>query len=315
MKVSILVPVYKVERYIEECIRSLFEQTYEDIEYVFVDDCSPDNSINILKQVAKEYPDRQPFIQIIRNEHNLGLCKTREVLLSHATGEYVITIDSDDYIDKSAIETFVNVAKQTNADIIRQNYYEVYDDHSKKIYNLPFKSKDELVSNTIKSGVPSIESLWKLFIKRSIFTDYDIVFPKINYCEDWVLSIELFYFANTVVDIDNAFYYYRIMNSGSICHNRPYEDEYIANDTIRHFLDRYNNFEKYKESFFLNTFRIKAKHLIDKSILDIDKYMTYYPEVNNRWRLYNYGKRERILFWLAEHHMKFILKSILHAQT
>lgn len=96
--VSICVPVYGVERYIERCARSVFEQTYDNIEYIFVDDCSPDHSIDILKNVIEEYPARKPNVRIVRHEHNRGLAAARNTAIDNAGGDFVLHIDSDDYI-------------------------------------------------------------------------------------------------------------------------------------------------------------------------------------------------------------------------
>ena len=104
MKVSILVPVYGVEKYIERCARSLFEQTYEDLEYIFVDDCSPDNSIEILKNTLENYPKRKEQVKIIHHDKNQGLSGARNTALSHATGDYVIFVDSDDEVCRSCID-------------------------------------------------------------------------------------------------------------------------------------------------------------------------------------------------------------------
>ena len=73
MTVTILVPVYGVEKFIAECAESLFSQSYEDIEYVFCDDCSPDRSIDILREVLQKYPNRKPFVRIVKQERNGGL--------------------------------------------------------------------------------------------------------------------------------------------------------------------------------------------------------------------------------------------------
>jgi glycosyltransferase involved in cell wall biosynthesis len=89
-KVSILVPVYGVENYIERCARSLFEQTYENIEFVFVDDCSPDNSIQELEKIIKNYPNRKGQIKIIHHEKNIGLSGARHTAINNATGDFVI---------------------------------------------------------------------------------------------------------------------------------------------------------------------------------------------------------------------------------
>ena len=104
-KISILVPIYGVEHYIERCARSLFEQTYPDIEYVFVDDCSSDQSIAVLEKVMEDYPLRKPHVKIIHHERNKGLSAARNTALEASAGDYVMHVDSDDYIEKTLIKT------------------------------------------------------------------------------------------------------------------------------------------------------------------------------------------------------------------
>ena len=86
--VSILVPIYNVEPYIERCARSLFEQTYDNLEFVFVDDCTPDKSIQILETVITDYPNRAKQTRIIQHDHNRGLSATRNTLIYNSTGEF-----------------------------------------------------------------------------------------------------------------------------------------------------------------------------------------------------------------------------------
>ena len=117
MKVSVLVPVYGVEKYIERCAVSLFEQTYENLEYIFVDDCSPDNSIEILENVLERYPHRKEQTTIIQLEENGGLGNARKVSFKKATGEYVTFVDSDDFVSERMIELLVSKAQETGADI------------------------------------------------------------------------------------------------------------------------------------------------------------------------------------------------------
>lgn len=82
-QVTIIVPIYRVEQYIEQCARSLMEQTLQDVEYIFVDDCTPDNSIEILQRVLNDYPDRKAQVKVLHNEKNKGLPRTRRVGLSN----------------------------------------------------------------------------------------------------------------------------------------------------------------------------------------------------------------------------------------
>ena len=104
MKVSVLVPVYGVEKYIERCARSLFEQTYSDLEYVFVNDCTPDQSIEILKKVMAEYPQRKNAVKIVNHAKNRGLAAARNTAYDNATGDFVTIVDSDDWLEWDALE-------------------------------------------------------------------------------------------------------------------------------------------------------------------------------------------------------------------
>ena len=117
-KISVIVPVYGVERYMERCARSLFEQTLDDIEFIFVDDCSPDRSLDILNEVLEEYVDRQLQTQIVRLDQNGGLPNARKVGLRLATGNYIIHCDSDDWVERDMYRAMYEKAIKTNADMV-----------------------------------------------------------------------------------------------------------------------------------------------------------------------------------------------------
>ena len=110
MKVSVLVPVYGVERYIGQCAESLMEQTYKDVEYIFVNDCTRDDSIGRLNQVLERYPERRIQVRIINHEKNMGLGMARQSGLNAATGDAVVNVDSDDYVAREMIEKLVALA-------------------------------------------------------------------------------------------------------------------------------------------------------------------------------------------------------------
>ena len=106
--ISILVPIYSVEQYIERCAKSLFEQTYTDIEYIFVNDCSPDRSIDILKETILKYPKRKNYVKIINHDVNRGLSAARNTAVENAIGDFILHVDSDDYLEMDAIEKLVS---------------------------------------------------------------------------------------------------------------------------------------------------------------------------------------------------------------
>ncbi len=116
--VSILVPVCNVSDYIERCAHSLFQQTFYDIEYVFVNDCTPDDSIEKLQKIIEQYPNRKPFVKIIHHDKNRGVAAARNTAIDNSSGKYLQHIDSDDWVELDMIETLYNKAETEQADIV-----------------------------------------------------------------------------------------------------------------------------------------------------------------------------------------------------
>lgn len=149
-KVSIIIPVYGVEKYIERCARSLFEQTLDDIEYLFIDDCTPDKSVEILKRVLEEYPHRKSQVVIHRMEQNSGQAKVREWGMRNARGEYVIHCDSDDWLDVHMYEEMYNKAIEEDADVVVCDYVVTNDTSIIKTINACHaKSAKQLIENCL----------------------------------------------------------------------------------------------------------------------------------------------------------------------
>ena len=213
-KVSIIVPVYGVEKYIERCAVSLFDQTYEDIEYIFVNDCTKDNSIVILKEVIERYPTRKPHVRIIEHEKNKGLGGARNTAVAAATGDFLIHVDSDDYIDVLTLQKLVEAQTKSNADIIAFGGYSVYT--NKLVEEREFVCQDRELSiiNMIKHTTRN--SVWGRLIRKQLYTDNNInVLPGTNMSEDLQVVPRLYYYANKVEVLDELLYYYNCLNEGS----------------------------------------------------------------------------------------------------
>ena len=133
MKVSILVPIYGVERFIERCAISLFEQTYHNIEYIFVNDCTKDKSISVLENIIERFPQRKPFVKIINHKHNKGLAGARNTAVESATGDFIMHVDSDDYVDKEIVAKAVLKQQENNADIVVIDFKKAYPSFSKVV--------------------------------------------------------------------------------------------------------------------------------------------------------------------------------------
>lgn len=206
--VSVIIPVYGVEKYIERCARSIFEQTYDNLEIIFINDCTPDSSIEILQSVINCYPNLKSKTHIINHSHNKGLAGTRLTGLNAATGKYIQHIDSDDYIAHDMIERLVEVAERENADITVCDFCTI-DSEGKSIHkpiNPPTDNMgwvEKILTGEIHSSVCS-----KL-TNKNLYFDYGI-FPTegLNQQEDLSVMYKLMYFAKKISYIPKSLYFY-----------------------------------------------------------------------------------------------------------
>ena len=208
MKVSIIVPIYGVEKYIKNCLISLFEQTYNDIEYVFVNDCTPDNSVQILTDTIELYPNRKEQVKLINHAKNKGLGAARLTGFNTSTGEFIMHVDSDDYIPKNAVEVLVNKQTLSGADIIEGSYQKFIDDKTLFVEYPFYGSKEDRIRRIILQYNIS-NNIWAKIIRKSLYTEHDIFnIEGIDAGEDYVVLPRLLYFAK-VASTNEVVYYYR----------------------------------------------------------------------------------------------------------
>ena len=213
--ISVIIPVYKVEAYLEQCIISVIEQTYQSIEIILVDDGSPDQCGIICDNWAK----KDSRIKVIHKK-NGGLSDARNYGLNVARGEYIIFIDSDDLVDRTMIEKLFTALKQQEADIVECNYFCFTD-------NLPKKEKRESVSSAVYTAEEALSLLlnenifkytvWNKLYRKGIFDTLRFEVGKLH--EDVFFTYQAFGISKRIVKIENYLYYYRqrdgsIMGSG-----------------------------------------------------------------------------------------------------
>lgn len=207
IKVSILVPVYNAEKYISRCAESIFEQTYNNLEIIFVNDKTPDKSIEIIKNVLKNYPNRKNQTNIISHGKNKGVSATRNTLIKNATGDYVLWVDADDFIENNTVDTLVKNALQNNSDIVCFGTT-VYSINGKK--NLPIFSgtnPHDLIIDLLSGRIFTV--LWGNLIKRQLFLDNNITFIEgLDIGEDMLVLIKLLYHSKIISTENRILYYY-----------------------------------------------------------------------------------------------------------
>ena len=249
MKISVLVPVYGVEKYIGRCARSLFGQTYADLEFVFVDDCTPDRSVGILRAVMEEYPARKPQVRIISNDRNMGIGAVRQRLIDECMGEGLTFVDSDDYLPPRAVELLAAEMARSGADMVDGGWQRVTRDGASAV-NRPYQGRDErrYLSLLLAQNIVS-NRLWGRLYRRRLFTDNGIrLLPGIDFCEDFSVMTRLMFYARRS-SVDDPVYFYSDENAGSYTHttsprhvrsflmsNRVVLDFFTANDPQGHFL-------------------------------------------------------------------------------
>lgn len=205
-KVSVIIPVYGVEKYIERCARSLFEQTLDDIEYIFVDDSTPDNSISILRKVLSEYPNREKQVKILRHEKNKGLAQARQTGLKIASGEYIAHCDSDDWVDVHMYEEMYNKAIEEDADVVVCDFCSTDCENEQYSKGLISKERENVIVDVLLWRIAGC--LWNKLVRRKEYTDHDLNYPTHNMGEDAALIVQILWNAKRISYLPKPLYYY-----------------------------------------------------------------------------------------------------------
>lgn len=311
-KLSIIIPVYNVAKYIEKCGCSLMEQTLDDIEYIFVNDCTPDNSIEILEQTIERYPHRKNSIKIIHHSHNKGLTTTRNSGLAVATGEYIAHCDSDDWVDATMYESLYLKAKENNAEIAYSNIRMIYKDNE-EVYKTAVYSEEK--GQMMKNYISSVWTcLVYMIAKRELYVNHNLKSPThLSYCEDFWLSVRLMHYAKRIAYVDDAFYNYNRINENSIVHKlnkRTEKEEQTAYLETIEFFRREGVLEEYERELSWRVLKGKQELILDScshnEFLQMfptsHKYIMSCPYINNKLK---------IMMWLLSHKLGFVLNGIL----
>ena len=307
MLVSILVPIYNVEKYLPKCLDSIFHQTYSDLEYVFMNDCSPDNSLDILHKYIEEHHIDKERITILSHTENKGIATTRNDLLAHAKGEYVLFIDSDDWVEYDMVEQMVAASNNGTIDIIGCDFLKDYENGTCTYHH-------ENYSNDCKENIVRLinytigPTLWKILVRKELFNH--VVFQQnIEIGEDYIASVKLYYYAKRFAHVNKCLYHYIQYNTNRYSNQiaKSISDHIHAVMTVEDFLKStglYNN--EIDHEIKLRKFCIKRYYLLPP-LTDYKKWATTFPEVNKMWRYIKYSKKEKCRYWLAEKHLFMLL--------
>lgn len=214
-KISVIIPVYQAECYMDRCVRSLFEQTMDNIQFIFVDDCTPDKSIEIISRLLLEYAHRNDDVVIVKHHQNMGQAAARNSGLSRATGEYIGWVDADDYVDRFMFQKLYETALVNDADIVCCDIIrERKAGRTTERFPYENESKDDLMKH-IEGGIYS--ALWNKIIRRSLYEKNHIRFADgVNMWDDLSVTLPLRYFSKKTIVVHDSLYIYNNMNESSI---------------------------------------------------------------------------------------------------
>jgi glycosyltransferase involved in cell wall biosynthesis len=313
-KVSVIIPVYKAEKDIEKCCNALFKQTLEEIEYIFVEDCTPDNSVSVIKKVLDKYPARKEFVKILHQPQNSGVSACRQFGLDNASGEYIIHCDSDDWPDTNMYQELYTAAIVNNAEIVYCDYMAEYIDNSVYV-QFPNQYKDRPSFNI----GPVEGAVWNKLISRNLIDRCGAKFYSgINLGEDFGFVTPCRVMSKKNIVLHKPLYHYNQQNSNSITHNYT-KDRFmqvvsLAKKTDDYFKSR--GLEKeYEKGLSYLKFQAKGFFLMFKDVRDIALWKNLFPESNRFISEYDYPKYVKIAALLIDNNMTLIAKLLLNLKS
>ena len=304
--VSVIVPVHNVSNYIERCARSLFEQTLQNMEYIFVNDCSPDNSMEILNNILQEYPHRKSQVKIINHLNNTGQSGARRDGMVIAKGDYIIHCDADDWVDVDMYETMYNKAVETSADSVCCDIVLEYADYIQTLRYCNKYCDHQLMYDCVAPISVEYCSMCNRLVSSKIYKEHSIVpFEGVNMWDDVGLSIRVRYYCNNNIVINDSFYHYNRLNEVSTT-RRPLPDrikeQIECAKQIELFFKNEGVYTKFKR--FVSLIKLVAKD----DLLNYD--ISLYPKVFPESRAYlgvlrcQYSRRQLVKRWLISYSVR-----------
>lgn len=319
-KVSVIVPVYKVEKFIARAAESMMEQTLDEVEYIFVDDCSPDESISVLQSVIDRYPKRQKQIRIIHHDKNRGLPSARNTGLQYASGDFIFHWDSDDYAEPTMLERMYHTAVDSNADIVWTDWFLTFETNERYMkqpsYSSPMEALKGMLGGAMKYNV------WNKLVRHSLYVDNDVLFPSGYGMGEDMTMILLFAHACKVAYLPNAFYHYVKLNTNAF--SQTYSDKHL--EELRHNVSR---IEQELTAMFgtglsqeISFLKLEAKFplLLSNNNTKYSLWKMWYPEANIYiMKNKNISFRSRFIQWcawknldFAVHLYRWLLESVVY---
>ncbi len=262
IKVSILVPLYNVERYISKCAFSLFAQSYENCEFIFVDDASPDRSVEKLMAVVRNFETRHDQIKVLHHVANKGVATARNTALDAATGDYILFVDSDDWIDESLLERLVERARRNDTDLCNVWCRNVMSNGAEEFTPTVWIGDSRTHFRALLGQSHLAQNIVRgVLIRRSILEDNKLRFtPGVDFAEDYSLLPQILYYAKRLDSLGEYLYSYRAENGSSYMNTigeRHITSYIAANKIVERFVASLPDAAAYRGDIALGRLNIK----------------------------------------------------------
>ena len=310
-KVSVIVPVYNVSAYIEKCCRSLFAQTLDDIELIFVNDCTPDDSVEKIINTLELFPNRQGQTRIVTMPSNGGQAAVRRQGAILAKGDYIIHCDSDDWVDLDLYETLYDKAVAENADIVVCD--EIYEETRGPVTHIVPQLPDccrDVVRDFYKQPIGMF--CHNKLVRRSLYVDNDVwPWDGLNMWEDNGLMTRLFFFGGKLSQIHTSYYHYNRTNMNAMTAGYGIKQVQqmigVANNLTHFFIDQ-GCFEEYKKTVYAFQFLAKI-NLVTDSFTNLKLFYSLFPECNKIAKELNpsaFSTKGKLRFYFVKFHAEWL---------
>lgn len=273
-RVSVIVPVYRTEPYLERCCRSLFGQTLQEVEYLFMLDGPSAEAESIIGRTLTDFPQRKEWVRIIGHEQNRGVSCCRQGGHDLARGQYLFHCDSDDWMEVEALEKLYAKAVAEGAELVFADYVRHYPSSGREVvYSAEY---------VLRGGISTMDgTLCNKLISRELVQDNDLRFPEgINWGEDMVMSVLLQIFARKTAYLPQIFYHY-CMRSDSLTQaldTEKYMQLVSCPAYVERVLSQRGLAESHQMLLMQMKFEVKEYFLIHRAMRNVKKWQRIYPE-------------------------------------
>ncbi len=308
IKVSVIVPVYNTEKYLRRCLDSLVNQTLDDIEIIVIDDKSPDNSNEILKEYEKDYKNK---IKVFHNKTNKGIGYNRNLGIEKASGKYIAFVDSDDWVNETMYEKMYDKAEKGELDLVLCNFHKMLEKEDGTLEELQSTDIASFKNGMLKN-MPNLLldvelSPWNKLYKKELLEG--VTFPENLKYEDTVFVLKAMARAKKIGIVDEKLNYYLVRSKSetTVMDKRVYDIFEVTNMMIEELKshDYYDNIKEYVEAMTIrNLFRytLQQKYQKDKKIRDdfINKAFDYLNANFPNWKQNKIWKKRNPIKRLIE---------------